>query len=116
MLPMVLGVRFALELVLLGVYFAGGYHAGGGGVAGVLVGVLVAGVVAVGWGLFLSPKARVTLAPAMRNAVEVVVFIGAAAILVALGQPAWAFVLVAADVAVLVALAVLGRGSARQSV
>jgi hypothetical protein len=32
MLPIVLTVRFALEIALLGVYFAGGYHLGGGGV------------------------------------------------------------------------------------
>ena len=109
MLPIVLAVRFALELVLLAVFFAGGYHIGGGGLLGVLVGVLVAGVVAVGWGVFLSPKARVPLTPAIRSALEVLVFLVAAAVLFALGRPGWAIILVVADVGVLLALSVLGR-------
>lgn len=53
MLPLVLAIRFALELTLLAVYAWWGYHA-----AGVLGGAACAIAVAVVWGLLLSPKAR----------------------------------------------------------
>lgn len=108
MLPVVLAIRFALELTLLGVYFAWGYSAAGGGLVGVLAGVAVALIVAVVWGVFLSPKARVALHPAGRTALEILVFIGAAVALAALGHPGWGAALVVADVAVLASLAALG--------
>ncbi len=109
MLPAVLAIRFALELTMLGGYFAWGYSVAGGGVVGVLAGTGVAVLVAVVWGVLLSPKARVALHPAVRTGVEVVVFIGAALALSALGYPGWGLVLVVADLAVLAALAALGR-------
>ncbi|MFN8184934.1 MAG: YrdB family protein [Candidatus Nanopelagicales bacterium] len=108
MLPVVLAIRFALELTLLGVYFAWGYSIVGGGVVGVLAGIGMAVLVAVVWGVFLSPKARVALHPAVRTALEILVFVGAAVGLAALGHPGWGVALVVADVAVLGSLAVLG--------
>ena len=103
MLPVVLTLRFALELTLLAVVGWWGYSAGG-----VLVGALCAIAVAVFWGVFLSPKARVSLRTGVRNTVEVAVFLLAAAGLAALGHPALGVLLVAADVLILLSLWRLG--------
>ncbi len=103
MLPLVLTLRFALELTLLAVVAWWGYSVGG-----VLVGALCAIGVAVVWGLLLSPKARFPLPAQVRNAVEVAVFLLAAAGLSALGHPALGVVLIAADVLILLTLWRLG--------
>lgn len=103
MLPLVLAIRFALELTLLAVYAWWGYHA-----AGVLGGAACAIALAVVWGLLLSPKARFPLSPPVRAGVEVVVFLVAAGALTALGHPGWGIALVAADVVILLALQRLG--------
>ena len=102
-LPLVLTLRFALELTLLAVVAWWGYSVGG-----VLVGALCAIGVAVVWGLLLSPKARFPLPTQVRNAVEVAVFLLAAAGLSALGHPALGVVLIAADVLILLTLWRLG--------
>lgn len=98
-LALVLAIRFALELTLLAAVAWWGYSVGG-----MLVGVLCTIGVAVLWGMLLSPKARFALSPAVRNGVEVVVFVVAAVGLAALGHPAWGVALVAADVLILLAL------------
>ncbi len=107
-LPAVLAIRFALELTMIGVYFAWGYAMAGGGAVGVLAGIAVALLVAAVWGVLLSPKARVALHPAVRTGVEILVFVGAAAALAYLGHLGWGVALVVADIAVLAALAALG--------
>ncbi len=103
MLPLVLTLRFALELTLLAVVGWWGYSVGG-----VLVGALCVIVVAVVWGLLLSPKARFPLPAQVRNAVEVAVFLLAAAGLAMLGHPALGVLLIAADVLILLSLWRLG--------
>lgn len=104
MLPLVLAVRFALELVLLAVFGWWGFTVGGGGPAGWAIGALSAAGIAVLWGLLLSPKARIAIPPAGRNVLEVAVFLVAAGTLAAHGHLPWGALLVAADVLVLIAL------------
>jgi hypothetical protein len=104
MLPLVLAVRFVLELTLLAVFGWWGFTLGGGGPAGWAVGALSAAGIAVLWGLLLSPKARIALPPARRNVLEVAVFLLAAGTLAAHGHLLWGVLLVAADVLVLFAL------------
>ncbi|MFN8214893.1 MAG: DUF2568 domain-containing protein [Candidatus Nanopelagicales bacterium] len=59
-------------------------------------------------GFFFPPKARFPLPTQVRNAVEVAVFLLAAAGLSALGHPALGVVLIAADVLILLTLWRLG--------
>lgn len=99
MLAALLTIRFLLELLMLAAYFAWGYSA-----AGLLGAVAATLLVAVVWGVFLSPKAPVRLSPAVRTGLEMVVFLIAAFALAALGHWLWGAALVVADIVVLVAL------------
>lgn len=103
MLPLVLTLRFGLELVLLAVFGWWGYSVGGWAVAALFV--VGAAVV---WGMLLSPKAKVRLSPPVRNAAEMVVFLVAALGLATQGRPGWGVALVVSDVAILLALRRLG--------
>lgn len=104
MIPLVLAIRFALELTLLATFAWWGHTLGGGGGLGLALGALSAIGLAVFWGLLLSPKARISLPTAARNTVEIAVFLVAAGALAVLGHPAWGALLVAADVLVLLGL------------
>lgn len=59
----------------------------------VLVGVRLPLLVAIGWGLFLSPKASYEVSAAIRFVLKVFVFGFAAAALYAVGLPSLSFVL-----------------------
>ena len=83
----VLTVRFACELAALAVLGWFGYQAHGGGLAVTLV--VAAGVL---WGAFVAPKAARRLRDPWRFVVESVVWAGATASLVGLGQVAIAVV------------------------
>lgn len=76
-------VRFGLELCLLGVAAWWGAERGG-----VPLAVAAPVLVAVAWGLFVSPKARVRVGEAGRAAVEAALFAGGALAVVDLGHAA----------------------------
>jgi hypothetical protein len=109
MLVLILGVRFALELVLLAVFGWWGFTISGGGPTGIVLGVLSASAVAILWGLLLSPKARITLHERQRTTVEILVFLTAAAMMATQGHPVLAAALVTGDLVVLLMLHLLGR-------
>ena len=73
-----LGLRFGLELCALGALGYWGSRAGDGAVAGAVLAIGTPLVAAIAWGLFVSPRARVSLPIAGRLAVELVVFGSAA--------------------------------------
>jgi hypothetical protein len=83
---MALLVRFLLELAALAALVATG-AALVSGPLGWLLGIGLATVAAVAWGLFVAPRARITLPTPARLAVEVIVFVGATVGLFAAGQP-----------------------------
>jgi Protein of unknown function (DUF2568) len=74
-----LGLRFACELMALAAFVWWGWP---------FVGVLIAVVVAVFWGAFIGPKSARRLPDPWRFACELVIFAGATAALLAVGQPA----------------------------
>ena len=85
----VLGLRFVLELCLLGALGLGGWAVTDGGPLGALVGVAAAVVGAVIWGTWIAPRARRRLPDPARFALETALFIlGAAALWVAWAPPA----------------------------
>lgn len=65
-------------------------------------------VVAVGWGLLLSPRRRVDLPLAVRVAIEVVLFAAAAVGLAWAGYAVWGWALLIGEVVVLVWLWAVG--------
>ncbi len=77
------------------------------------IGVLVAAVVAVVWGLLLSPRRRVDAPLAVRVAVELVLITGAAAGLFLAGLHGWAVALIAGELITLVSLSLLGPPGAQ---
>jgi hypothetical protein len=80
----VLGLRFVLELCLLGALGLGGWAVADGGPLGALVGVAAAVVGAVIWGAWIAPRAWRRLPDPARFALETALFIvGAAALWVA---------------------------------
>jgi hypothetical protein len=87
-----LAVRFVLELTALGVVAYWGY-ATGSGVGAWLLALACPVALALAWGVFVSPKARVPLPPLARFAVEIGFFAVAALALWSVGQPVWAIVL-----------------------
>jgi hypothetical protein len=90
-----LGLRFLLELCMLGAY---GFSGAAEGALGLLIAVVAIALVAGIWGRFISPKAPRRLVDPARLAVEAVLFGGGALALAATDQPvlAAAFVLVVA--------------------
>jgi hypothetical protein len=112
MLMVTLGVPVRLELVLLAVFGWWGFTIGGGVPAGIALGALSTSTVAVLWGLFLSPKARITLPELQRRIVEILVFLTAAAMMTTRGHLMLATALVTGDVVVLLILHRLGRDTA----
>lgn len=79
-------LRFVLELGALAALFYAGLRVGGR-VAGAALGVLAVVVAAAVWGLFASPRARISLPLAGRLAVELAFFGSAAVGLVLAGHP-----------------------------
>jgi hypothetical protein len=92
-----LGVRFLLEvcaLISLGYW---GFRTGSAGAARYLLGIGAPLLAAVVWGMFVAPKASVTVSDAVKMGLELVVFGASALALWAAGRPglAGAFALIA---------------------
>ena len=79
-------LRFLLELCALAALFYWGYRVGGGSI-GVVLGLVAALSAAFVWGMFASPRARVSLSLAGRLVVELAFFGSAAVGLYATGHP-----------------------------
>ena len=88
-------LRFLLELCALGAVGYWGFKIGGGLAAKIGLGIGVPLVVAVVWGVFVSPQAPVRLALPLSLLLQVLVFGLAAAALVATGHRTPALVFVA---------------------
>ncbi len=86
-------LRFLLELCALAALFFWGLRIGGGSIMGVALGLGVVLIAAFVWGMFASPRARVSLPLAGRLVVELVFFGSAAAGLYATGHPVLGVVL-----------------------
>ena len=91
-------LRFLLELCMLGVVAYWGFETGDGAAMQVLLGVGVPVLMAVVWGMFISPKASVPLRPVPWVALQAVLFGLAAVALATFASPALAvaFLLVVA--------------------
>lgn len=83
-------IRFVLELTALTVVAVWGFTLDAALPVRILAGVGAPVVLATGWGLFASPRARWFLPLVGRLVVEVIVFGAATWALVDLGQPWWA--------------------------
>jgi Protein of unknown function (DUF2568) len=70
----ILGLRFLLELCLLGALGVGGWAIAQGGLLGVFVGIAAAVIGAAVWGAWIAPRARRRLPDPARIAVESVLF------------------------------------------
>jgi hypothetical protein len=99
-----LAVRFLSELALLGVLIWVGVEAGSGVPMKILLALALPALAATVWGAVIAPKARRRLPDPARLAVEVVLFVAAAAALAAAGHPvpATAFAVVAIATAALI--------------
>ena len=82
-----LAARFALELSALGALSYWGFHLTTSPGVRVLAGLGAPLVAAVAWGLFASPRATVQLPASAQLVVQLAVFGGAVAALVAAGRP-----------------------------
>jgi hypothetical protein len=82
-----LTIRFLLELCALGALGYWGFTTRDGLVVGILMGTGAPLLAAVVWGLFVAPKAAVTLTMPLRLAPEILVFGSAAVALYATGHP-----------------------------
>ena len=106
-----LALRFVLELCLLGALCYWGFHVGNGTIAKVVLGIGAPVLIAVVWGTFMSPQARVRLSRPLHLAMEVVLFgLGTAALLVT-GHPWLALIFAVAAVVNRVLIAVWGQES-----
>jgi hypothetical protein len=104
-----LGIRFLLELSALAATSYWGF-ATASGVTQWVLGLGAPIVVAVVWGLFVSPKAKVELRRPIRFAIELLVFAAAALALVAAGQTVLGIVFAAVAVVSGTANYVSGQG------
>lgn len=100
-----LAVRFLLELAALASLAWWGWRAGDSALARVLLAVGAPAIFAAVWGLLIAPKATRRLPDPARLAVEVVLFAGVAAALVAAGA-VWAGLVLAGAMAVSLTLMV----------
>jgi hypothetical protein len=71
----ILGIRFLLELCLLGALGGGGWALAGGGVLGGFAAVAAALAGAAVWGAWIAPRARRRLRDPGRFALETVLFV-----------------------------------------
>lgn len=74
-------VTFVLELAMLGAYGFGGYEASSNTIVRWVLAIVIPAIVAVLWGIFLSPRARVALPYALKVAARFALMIGGALIL-----------------------------------
>lgn len=87
-----LAVAFLLELCALAALGYWGFHVGSGTLARVGLGIGVPLLTAVVWGLFIAPRATVTVPAPVNMSLRILVFGLATAGLAAAGQPRWAWV------------------------
>jgi len=85
-----LGLRFLMELAMLAALGYWGFRSGFPLPVRWLLGIGAPLLAAVVWGTFMSPKASVPLSAQLKLAIEIALFLLAAAALYAAGRPAWA--------------------------
>ena len=85
-----LAAAFLLELCALAALGYWGFHVGSGTLAQIALGVGVPLLTAVVWGIFIAPKAVVTLPITINLALRILVFGLAVASLAAASKQAWA--------------------------
>ena len=92
-----LALAFLLELCALAAFAWWGYQTGQGTLAKIALAVVAPLLVAIFWGLFVAPRAVVTLPPLWRSLLALVVFALAAVALSVTGQTtlAWIFLIAA---------------------
>ena len=107
-MAVVLTLRFLTELALfVSVAWWGSQQFSG--IFGLLAAAGLVVALAVTWGVLLSPRARIRMPSLARVLVEVLLFGLAALALSDLGRPWWGAVLLAGDLAIIAALAVLRK-------
>jgi hypothetical protein len=91
-----LAIRFLLELCALAALGYWGFNAHTNTLMKFILGIGAPLLAAIVWGLFVSPKAAITVHPLLRLAIEALVFGSAILGLVSAGRPglAWTFGLV----------------------
>jgi hypothetical protein len=92
-----LALAFLLELAALAAFAWWGYQTGDGALAKIGLAIGAPLVVAVLWGLFIAPRAVVSLSPVWRSLLAMIVFGAAAIVLFVTGQSAlaWVFLILA---------------------
>jgi Protein of unknown function (DUF2568) len=91
-IAIVLGLRFVCEMAALAAVAYWGQQAANG-LAGIVLAAIAVAVVAVVWGVFLAPKRQLQVGLPTRLAIELAVWVAAAAGLWSAGQPTLATVL-----------------------
>lgn len=81
-----LTLRFLLELVALGAIGYWGFQTGQNALMQFLLGIGMPLIVAIIWGLFVAPRARIVLNPLLKEGLALLVFGSAALALAAVGQ------------------------------
>ena len=109
MVTILLALRFALELCLLGSMAVIGLTAFDNPAAGFLAAAALVTAVGAVWGALLSPRRPVDLPLFVRVALEVVLFVAASLGLAVSGHLSAGVLLVAAELVLLPALAALGH-------
>lgn len=109
MTAVLLALRFLLELCLLATFAVVGWTSFDNVAARIAAAVLLPVVVAVVWGVLLSPRRRLDLPLPIRVAAELLLFGAAAVGLWAIGLTGLALGLAAAEVIVLIGLFVRGQ-------
>jgi hypothetical protein len=92
---LVLLVFFLIELGSLASFGYWGFHAADGQLVRIGLGIGTPLLVAVCWGVVLSPKAQRPVKPSLRLTLQLIVFTGASWALYAAGQSALAVILLA---------------------
>lgn len=90
-----LALRFGLELAALAALAYWGFSVDAPGAVRVLLGIGAPLAAAVAWGSYVAPRARMAAPRSVRLAVELTVFVLAAAALAAAGPPALAWIFAA---------------------
>jgi hypothetical protein len=103
-----LTLRFLLELALLAAFAVGGWDVSEETWLQVLLAVALPVLAAFVWGLFLSPKAKVTSALPIRVAIELALFVAASALLWSAGLSIVAVVLLLTELTVVLTLIATG--------
>ncbi len=104
-----LAVAFFLELCALAALGYWGFQVGSGTLAKFALGIGVPLLTAVVWGLFIAPRATVTVPAPVNLILRIRVFGLATASLVAAGRPTWAWVFGVAVAANFALVRVLGQ-------